>query len=180
MDREIISIKKAKKDIGEFDYLYRKYFPMINNFVFHRVGNDAIKDEIVSNIFFKAMRKLNLFHIIDHRHCAFSSWLYRIAVSEINQFFRDQQRQSRIVQMVKDNDVPGESLEFNFEIVRQKMAQLSQEEQNLVALRYFEKLSYKQIAEIYKKKEGALKVKVHRILKKLRDIVEKENNHGEF
>jgi DNA-directed RNA polymerase specialized sigma24 family protein len=60
LDTERNSIIRAKKDLQEFDYLYRKYYPIMNNFIFHRVNDEAVRNEIVSNVFFKAMKRLSL------------------------------------------------------------------------------------------------------------------------
>lgn len=76
--------------------------------------------------------------------------------------------------MHKLNPEPISSNELNFEIVRKKIETFNLEEQNLIALRFFEKLSYKDIAEISKKKEGAVKVRIHRILNKLRESLKRE------
>lgn len=174
MDQERQKVIRAKKDLKDFDYLYRKYFPKINNFVFHRVNNESDRHEIVSNVFFKAMKKLSLFRFIDSRKSSFSAWLYRIAVNEINQFYRNQKRERKIVEMHQFNQVDGTDMSFSFELVKAKMQQFKQEDQNLIALKYFEKLSYKELGEIYKKSEGAMKVKMHRLLNRLRMSLEKE------
>jgi RNA polymerase sigma-70 factor (ECF subfamily) len=171
LDPEIKAIKNAKKNIADFDFLYRKYYPKINNFVYHRVREESVKNEIVSNIFFKAMKKIHLFRFFDSRKSSFQSWLYRIAISEINQYFRDETRERKIQGMYKINYNPDPSMKIDFEIVRAELKNLSNQEQNLITLKYFEKLSYKEIAEIYKKSEGALKVQVHRALKKLREAL---------
>ena len=174
MDQEKEKVIRAKSDLKEFDYLYRKYFPKINNFVFHRVNYESDRHEIVSNVFFKAMNKLSLFRYLDSKKSSFSSWLYRIAVNEINQFYRNRKRSDKIVQMHKFNKVDGSDMNVNFEKVKSKMQMFKQEDQNLIALKYFEKLSYKELGEIYKKSEGAMKVKTHRLLSKLRESLEKE------
>ncbi len=174
MDTERNSIIRAKKDLQEFDYLYRKYYPIMNNFVFHRVNDEAVRNEIVSNVFFKAMKRLSLFRFLDSRKCSFSSWLYRIAVNEVNQFYRNMKREDRIRESVKWNTVDGDDIQFNYEVIQRKIAVFKTVEQNLIALRFFEKLSYKEIADIYNKKEGTIKVQMHRLLKKLRMNVEKE------
>ena len=174
MDTEKNRIIKAKKDLQEFDYLYRKYYPIMNNFVFHRVNDEAVRNEVVSNIFFKAMKRLSLFRFLDSRKCSFSSWLYRIAVNEVNQFYRNMKRENNIRESVKWNTVEGEDIQFNYDVIQRKIAAFKTDEQNLITLRYFEKLSYKEIADIYKKKEGTIKVQMHRLLKKLRCNVEKE------
>jgi len=172
LESEKKRILRAKKDLKEFDFLYRKYFPKINNFVFHRVENEAIRNDIVSNVFFKAMKKLTLFRFIDSRKCSFSSWLFRIAVNEINQYYRNLTRENRIAEMSQVN--PQTNSELDYELVKEKMKNLSFDEQNLIALRYFEKMKNAEIAEIFQKKEGAIKVQIHRAMNKLRSILEKE------
>lgn len=165
---------RAKTDLKEFDYLYRKYFPKINNFVFHRVNNESDRHEIVSNVFFKAMKKISLFHYLDSRKCSFSSWLYRIAVNEINQFYRNVKRSQKIIDTYAFNQVEGSEMGISYELVRKRLQSFGAEEQNMIALKYFEKLSYKEMGEIYKKSEGAIKVKVHRLISKLREDINKE------
>ena len=62
----------------------------------------------------------------------------------------------------------------NYSIVAKFQMNLKPDEQNLISLRFYEKLSYAEIGEILKKKEGAVKVQTHRLLKKLRKKIEKE------
>ena len=173
MESEKKRILRAKKDLKDFDFLYRKYFPKINNFVFHRVESEAIRNDVVSNVFYKAMNKLSFFRFIDSRKCSFSAWLYRIAVNEVNQYYRNLKRENRMIEMSLAN--PQTNSELNYELVREKMKLLSSEDQNLIALKYFEKLKNAEIAEIYQKKEGAIKVQIHRTMNKLRSILMKED-----
>jgi RNA polymerase sigma-70 factor (ECF subfamily) len=177
VDREIDYIKRAKKDVSAFDYLYQKYFPKINNFVYHRVFDDGIRHEIVSNVFYKAMLKIKQFSIFDSKQSNFSAWLYRIAINEINQYYRNCKREGKISAAVKWNfqDFQEDNeTEVSYEKLYEKMKLLNQEEQTLLTLRFFEKMRYKEIADIMKKKENAIKVRVHRILTKLRESLEGE------
>lgn len=166
-------ILKAKKNIKVFDYLYRKYFPKINNFVFHRVNNEAIKNDIVSNIFFKAMKKISVFRLKNSSDSAFSSWLYKIAINEINQYYRNIKREEKIKNNLKNNPQPVSQTdsEIDFDIVKDKMRNLSLYEQNLIALRFFEKMKNKEIAQILGKKENTIKVQMHRTINKLRKLL---------
>lgn len=184
LERE--KIKRAKKDIREFDYLYRKYYPMINNYVYHRVGDQEIRNEIVSNVFFKAMKKIDLFRFFDSQRTSFSAWLYRIAGNEICQYFRQHKRRNNLIEKVKlhspsppENHPENPQPVLNFEKVREYLGILSQDDQNLITLRFFEKLSYREISQIFRKTEGALKVRMHRALNKLRDLLDKELSHEE-
>ncbi len=176
-ERELV--KKAKKDIQAFDELYRIYYPKINNFVFHRTYNEDVRNEIVSNVFFKAMKNLYRFRFMDSQRCSFSAWLYRIAVSEVNQYYRDRKR-DLLLAGKKKHDLPEEPTQYpyQFEFVKKCLADLSPFEQNLIALKYFEKKTYKELSEIFGKKENALKVRMHRSIKKLKEILEKEAADG--
>ncbi|MCF7911838.1 MAG: sigma-70 family RNA polymerase sigma factor [Candidatus Cloacimonetes bacterium] len=173
-------VKRAKQDIQAFDELYRIYYPKINNFVFHRTFNEDVRNEIVSNVFYKAMKNLYRFKFLESHRCSFSAWLYRIAVSEINQYYRDRKRELNLM-MKKKNDLPEDPTvyPYKFEYVKRCLTQLTPYEQNLVALKYFEKKPYKELSEIFGKKENALKVSVHRSLKKLKNILEQEKDHGQ-
>ncbi len=173
MESEKKIILKAKKDIKAFDYLYRKYFPKINNFVFHRVNEEAAKNDIVSNVFFKAMKRLPLYRFKNSRNCAFSSWLFKIAVNEINQYYRNEKREGSIRNNLKNNFQPVSKTlpEIDFDIIKEKMRNLSLYEQHLISLRFFEKMKNKEIAQILGKKESTIKVQVHRTINKLRNIL---------
>lgn len=174
MDKERKMILRAKKDISNFDFLYSKYYPKINNFIFHRVKEESVRNEIVSNVFFKAMKKLAIFRFYDSKNCGFSSWLYRIALSELSQYFHERKREKKIHDNFAWNLPKGTPIEIDFSIVEKFLTELKDNEQNLITLRFYEKLNYTEIGEIVKKKEGAVKVQTHRIIKKLRDRIKKE------
>ena len=186
MEAEKKIILKAKKDIKAFDYLYRKYFPKINSFVFHRVNDESDKNDIVSNVFFKAMKRLPVYRFKGSGNCAFSSYLYKIAVNEINQYYRKIKREKKIRNNLKNNFQPVFQTdletysEINFAIVKEKMRDLSLYEQNLISLRFFEKMKNKEIAKILSKKEGTIKVQIHRTLNKLRNIINGEISDEDF
>ncbi|MDD3049848.1 MAG: sigma-70 family RNA polymerase sigma factor [Candidatus Cloacimonetes bacterium] len=175
MDKKTESelVKKATSNVKDFAVLFTHYYPRINNFVYHRIQSDSDKDEIVSNVFFNAMNNLTKFRFFDSITCGFSSWLYRIAINEISTHYRRKARELKIsarkhIDMQFD-DVP--EISNDYELVKKIMKQFSMEDQNLLALKYFEKLSYKELSEIFKKSEGALKVRVHRLLNQIRDHI---------
>lgn len=171
-------VLRARKDPAEFDSLYREYFPKINSFVFHRVPDEETRREVVSNVFYKAMKGMKFFSFIDSRKRSFSSWLYRIAVNEINQFYRNRRREEKLRELVVNDSFPEPAHytddEPDYEAVKKCIRTLPVEEQNLIVLRFFEKLSYRELAEIFNKKEGALKVRMFRTLGKLRKMLVEE------
>ncbi|MDP8231639.1 MAG: sigma-70 family RNA polymerase sigma factor [Candidatus Zophobacter franzmannii] len=174
-EKELIS--RAKRDVSAFDKLYSHYYPLINNYVYHRVSDESTRYEIVSNTFFKAMTKLNSFQWL-HK-CSFSAWIYRIAINEVRQNYRKNKKHYKIETKLVFNELPLDAEEIvkpEFVRVKEAMLTLKPEEQDLLSLRYFEKKKYQEIAEILNVKEGALKVRMHRIMNKLRDRLEGERN----
>ncbi|MDP8314659.1 MAG: sigma-70 family RNA polymerase sigma factor [Candidatus Celaenobacter antarcticus] len=163
-------ILKAKNDFTAFGEVYQRYYPKINNFVYHRVYDDATRNEIVSNIFFKAMKNLPKYRFMNEEKCSFSSWLFRIAVNETNQHFRNKKRNNIIKDKLfeKRSNEGDKLIDLDYETLKEAIKALSLYEQNLISLRFFEKMKYKEIAEILKQKEGTVKVQMHRTLEKLR------------
>ncbi|MEO1450918.1 MAG: sigma-70 family RNA polymerase sigma factor, partial [Bacteroidota bacterium] len=103
----------------------------------------------------------------------FSAWLYRIAVNEVNQFFR-QNKHYRCISlestqlaafMDEVEEVKGEGdMQRLVEVLRT----LSDEEVQFIEMRYFERIPFKEVAAIYNITENNAKVRMYRLLAKLR------------
>ena len=86
MKEEKELIKKAQKDPEIFSQLYDRYYPQIFGYVLKRVANLEVAQDITSETFFKALRKLWQFR---WQNISFSAWLYRIANNEIANYSRE-------------------------------------------------------------------------------------------
>lgn len=168
-DKELVL--KAKKDINAFDELYKKYFPLINRFVYHKVSEEEVRRDIVANVFFKALKSIYKFKYMYKG--AFSGWLYRIAINEVTDYYRKNGRSKKLLQEVKLNQISplSEDIKIEYDNLRIAIKKLNDKEQNVIILRYFEKMSNQEIAQILGKKEGAVKVQVHRAMQKLKAIM---------
>jgi len=176
LENDIELVKKAKNNVECFESLYSKYFPMINNFVFHRVDGEDTRHEIVSEVFFKAIKKMYMFQFFESRNSSFSAWLYKITVNEINAYYRNTKR-NRIISERGMEKAEIDSLEDNisrpdYQLVKEELSHYSSDDQNLITLRYFEKIPYNELTNILGQKESALKVRVHRIINKMRQNLE--------
>ena len=88
IDREVElkHIEDSKRDPKCFESLYRKYYEQIMKFVYKRMENIDDSREVTARVFTKAI--VNIKNYSD-RGFPFSSWLYRIALNEITQYYRD-------------------------------------------------------------------------------------------
>jgi RNA polymerase sigma-70 factor (ECF subfamily) len=173
-------IERAKNDERYFAPLYEKYFETVFRFVFKRVnGNEELTGDLTQLTFLKAMAKI---HQYEDRGFQFSSWLIRIAINEINQFFRSEkhnltvsisENELRTVlnELDSDHDSKIEDLkdkEADLEKLIEKINNLDQDQRELIEMRFFDELSFKEIAEILDTTEANAKMKVYRILEKVK------------
>jgi RNA polymerase sigma-70 factor (ECF subfamily) len=175
-------IKLAQKDPEIFAKVYDQYYPKIFGYVLKRTANLEITQDITSETFFKALNKLWQFR---WRNISFSSWLYKIATNEINQYFRKGKYRAISLDNLKEQGFEPIALhnpenEFmetqeklkqhqDFIVCQQKISQLDIKYQEVIALRFFEQKQIKEISEILGKPEGTTKSLLHRGLEKLRD-----------
>jgi RNA polymerase sigma-70 factor, ECF subfamily len=168
-------IEEARKDPGRFGILYEKYYRQIFVFVFRRTGDEDIAGDIVSDAFLKAMMALPKF---EFKGLPFSSWLFRIALNEVNMHYRKTSRQ-RVISLDQSNlkDIVAEAGEKDSEettqLVMKLLGTLTPEEMYLIELRFFEKRPFAEIAEILGMTENNSKVRTYRILDKLKKLLDK-------
>lgn len=173
VDAEENVIKLSQADPEAFRPLYEKYFKRIFLFVLHRVGDRQLAADLASQVFLKALVNIKKFQL---RGLPFSAWLFRIALNECHDFFRKNKRY-RIVTIENENveelfeelttDTQLEDLHRQLPMILQK---LSEEELQLIELRFFEQRSFKEVAEILGITENNTKVKVYRTLQKMKNL----------
>jgi len=166
----------AKADREYFGALYNKYFDPVARFVYQRTGTKDEALDITQQVFMQAMIALDKY---ESRGFPFSSWLYRIALNEINTRYR-KTKNPRVIN-IDDSSLQNVMGEINETISDEKeellllaMQQLDEEEVQLLEMRFFEKRPFKEIAEIKDSSESAVKMKIYRLLDKLKGIMEKK------
>ncbi|WP_439487298.1 RNA polymerase sigma factor [Algoriphagus sp.] len=172
-------IELAKSDPTHFRQFYDLHFEEIFRFIIRRVGDKETAKDITQQVFLKALISLDKY---TYRNVPFSSYLYRIAANECNQFFRDTSK-VRYVSMDSDiysiliSEISPEDASYESELpeLSSAMKTLSGKELLAIELRYFEKKSFKEIAFILKISENLAKVRTYRILKKLKTALEKSH-----
>ncbi|PIE91534.1 MAG: hypothetical protein CR997_00440 [Acidobacteria bacterium] len=174
-------IKDQNGASRDFESLYEEWFPDIFNYHLHCVGSVADAEDLTAHTFLKAMKNLWKYR---WSRGSFSSWLYRIAHNEMKSFFRKKQRlrlfnSTPILQVApfKDEIEEAERVRTRdrFYVSLQKsLAELSPEDNSLLVLRFFQAKSYEELASIFKIRKGTLAMRIHRALKRLRKIMDKE------
>ena len=171
-------ILRSQTDPEGFRPLYEKYFKRIFLFVLNRVEDKSLAADITSQAFLKALQHLKRFKF---RGLPFSSWLFRIALNECNDYFRKTSRyrivtiEDKAIEHLYEeltNTTREEDLRQQLPAILQK---LTREELQLIELRFFEQRPFKEVAEIVGITETYAKVKIYRILQKMKKLFLKES-----
>ena len=169
-------ILAAQADRGQFQPLYEKYYSQILKFVYQRVTTKDDAYDLTQQVFLQAMLSLNKYEL---RGFPFSSWLYRIAINELNQAFRKNEKQRGVnleEKHLKDivEEMSGTGIDEKEQILLEALTTLDEEDYQLVEMRFFEKRAFKEIAEILEINEANAKMRLYRVLDKLKPILEQK------
>lgn len=167
---EWVLIQEAKLgDKEAFGKLYQSYVDRIYRFVFFRVGQQKeIAEDIVSDVFLKAWEKIETF-----KNESFQAWLYMIARNRIIDFYRSKKHISLNEEITEEKDSIEETVlkELEIERVKNALKHLTEEQQEVLVLKFIEDVSNREIATILGKREDAIRALQSRGIKELRAIM---------
>lgn len=166
--------KTGNKDA--FGVLYERYLTKIYNYVYYRTGSVEDAEDLSARVFFRAMSHIGTY---TDRGVPFQAWLYRIAHNLVANWHRDRNRRKIIplndyIASTLRSDAPDETAEDNDERGRLLAAirHLPEDRQQLLILKFVQRLPNAEIGVIMNRTEGAVKSLYHRTLVTLRDLIE--------
>lgn len=166
-------IRASQRDPSAFRPLYEKYYRSIFRFVLHRVADKEVTADLTSQVFLKALLHLDKFQL---RGFPFSSWLYRIAINECNDFFRKTKKaravvlEEGIIESLHDEMFGNDEMDEWQRRLPFILEKLKPEELQLIELRYMESRPFKEVADILGISENYAKVRTYRVLDKMKKL----------
>lgn len=163
----------------EYGYFLDTYGQPVFSLIVRMVNSEEDAEELTQDTFMKAFEHLSSFNGKSN----FSTWIYRIAYNTALSFLRkknveqtviDDNQWNRISDTQIDDALNNES-EEQIEKLQQALTKLTAEERALVTLFYEEEHSIQELAQILNLNEGNIKVKLHRLRKKLYVLMQKED-----
>ena len=170
---EATLVEQAKHDAQAFGLLYERYVDKIYSYVYYRTGSHHDAEDLTARVFYQALNHIP--HYVD-RGAPFSSWLYRIAHNLVANWHRDRSRRNvvsldrlAIVQSTGERGPFEETVrDERHETLRAAIRRLPAERQQLLVLKFVERLPNADIGKIMGRSEGAIKSLYHRTLVALR------------
>lgn len=164
---------RARHDRTAFGVLYERHVQKIYNYMYYRTGNSADAEDLTERTFFQALSNL---HRYEYQGVPFSAWLFRIAHNLVANWHRDGSRRralplDAVAELPNPYDDPpslSESAEERRELLA-AIAQLPEDRQQLIILKFVEQLPNAEIARIMGRTEGAVKALLHRTVVALKE-----------
>ncbi len=168
-------LKKAQEDDKDaYGKIYSLFYERIYKYCRFNCNNQENAIDICQETFIKAWRALPRF---DTKKGTFQAFLYRIAKNLIidNSRKKKEERLDNYEHLETKEDFAIDiDKNANIKKLKEAIEKLNKKDKQIVVLHYFEELPGADIAKIVGIREGALRVRTHRIIKKLKEIMERQ------
>lgn len=179
MDELSKLIERAQEgDEDAYGQIYRLFWQRIYRYCQFNTGKSETAQDICQETFLRAWRSLSTFSL--YKGGSFQAFLFKIARNLIIDLAR--KKKEIALENYQQQADPAQDLDEKLQRqqdiaqVQSALAKLEEKDRQIIILRYFEELSSHEVAKIVGVREGNLRVRTHRILKKLKQIIEKKND----
>jgi RNA polymerase sigma-70 factor (ECF subfamily) len=181
-DPEVIEqVRRAQEGSAHaFALLYDHYVDQVFAFVYHRIGQRQTAEDLVSDVFLRAFRRIKTFK---WQGVDFGAWLLTIARNRVADHFKSARfRMEATVEEVFDTpqsggpDDPEQALLSGdaARYVHEALRNLKGEQAEVLYLRFIQHLSVAETGAVMGKSDGAIKALQYRALKALAKLVPEE------
>ena len=154
--------------------LYDQYAPRIYAYLYRRVQDAQLAEDLTGEVFLRVLQAIRSERFW---HTSFRAWLYRIAHNLVVDHYR--KRPPGVValdeQPIGDESEDVEAVlaeRFSRQRLQEALRCLTPDQQQVIALRFGEQLTAREVAEVMGKSVGAVEALQHRALASLRRILE--------
>jgi RNA polymerase sigma-70 factor (ECF subfamily) len=175
-------LKDIEKDPQKFGEIYEAFYNKIFGYVFRRTTDYEAAKDITAEIFLKAYANIGKFR---WRNVSVLYWLYKMATNELNKYFNSHKYSPQSLCRIQEeygihitdySNAETESIQLQEDLekhqefikINECIKKLDIKYQDVIALRFYEQKSIKEIAIILNKKEGTIKSLLSRGIEKLK------------
>ena len=154
-----------------FSQLVDIYASRVYGYFYRLTGDPELSDELLSKLFARLVAKIG-----SYKGGAFESWLFKIASNIFNDYLRGKQRRKKLHQtqrrlLEEKITEPKWSESERIDKLQIQLEKLNDDTRELIMLRFYSQLSLKEVAKIRREPIGTTLSKLHRGLKRLRELM---------
>ncbi len=162
-------------DRAAFARLYQAYVGRVYRYAISRLHDPADAEDLTSQTFLRALNALPRYRHRGH----FRTWLFTIAHNLVIDHYRRRRAQGPLEALADHASAPDPAADLTVPLERRSLADrmraLSQDEQELLHLRYVADLPHDEIGRIVHRSTGAVKKSIYRSLARLQQWMEDEH-----
>jgi RNA polymerase sigma-70 factor (ECF subfamily) len=139
---------------------------------FYRLsGNSETSNDLLSELFMKLVTKIGTY-----KGGSFKKWVFTIASNVFYDYLRYRYRQKKLLDgkagTIVESELPLDSAMDLKDELEHYLAKLDADTAEILMLRFYGQMSFKELAEVRGEPIGTTLSKVHRGLKKMRNLME--------
>jgi RNA polymerase sigma-70 factor (ECF subfamily) len=163
-------------DADSFAQIVDMYAGRCYGYFYRLTGDRNLSDELLSELFIRLVQKFG-----SYKGGAFESWLFRIARNIFHDYLRGKRRHNRLLTArrtelelgLEPSELPrSDTSDEQLGRLQSQLNRLDADTRELIMLRFYSELSFKEIAAMRSEPLGTALSKLHRGLKKLRGLME--------
>lgn len=166
-DSELV-LRAKTGDQGALAQIYERYAPALYRYIYVRVGEHQLAEDIRADVFVRVLESL---HRYEDRGWPLSAWLYRIARDRTTDSLRRARRRRHVsldhVEAAGDGPDQTTEVRLDLEEVYQLMLDLTDDQRQVIVLRFLADLPIHEVARRLGRSEGSVKALQHRGLQSL-------------
>ena len=176
-DHERMLVVRAREDCGAFGELYDFYLPRVYGFIYRRVQDRCVAEDLTSVTFQRALENVRR---PDFRNDSFGGWLYRVASNAVVDHVRRDRRYISLSDF-DGREEPGDlaldamASALDRDQLRSALRELPNNHREVLVLRFYDDLDVTEICEVLGCSRETFAVRLHRALRALRLAVAKES-----
>lgn len=163
--------------MDSMEEIYKQHAKIVYKFLFSKCQCEQVAEELMQETFYRAIRSIDKFQ----GNSTISTWLCGIAKNVLKEHYRKNKHYEQLDERILAKDNFEEELEGKLQKVEllKEIHSLNDPEREVVYLRMYGNLSYKEIGEIFGKSENWCRIVFYRGKEKLRKVlVGKEKRNG--
>jgi RNA polymerase sigma-70 factor (ECF subfamily) len=171
MNREVLQelITKAQQGNAEaLGTLWDEITPKLFGYLINTLKDKALAEDLLQATWLKAIEALPKF---ESRGAGFSAWLFAIAHNECRQHWRRGKFSAKFDESTPEPSTDDRPKLNNNLLVEQALSKLSEEDRDLLRLRYIADLSLKDLAKALNINIIAARVRLHRAISRARETL---------
>ena len=174
-----MTTRRAESQQETFAHLYDEYMPKVYRYMYYRVNDTPVCEDLTSSVFEKALVNFGRY---SRDKASFSTWLFSIARNVLIDHYRARRPSAPLeaaAEMASDSPLPAEVAERREDMRRlsQCLAGLTEEDREIVRLKFAGELNNRQIAKLTGLSESNVGTRLFRAIRRLRDSF-KETQDG--